>query len=545
MAELDQFYAAASTQNGGDSDYLTQLTQPQQLKAMTPERMAELDAYYSQNKPNKQQADEVGIGRTALDQGLQGATFGFADELTDRIGAGIASLYTGESYDSMLKNARGMSKDRMAAEFDQNPVTSIVSNLAGGLLTGGAGATTKAGTAAANSIRTGNTAARIGKASLAGAASGGIYGAGTADEGNRLEGAATGAAIGAALPVAIGAGGAAVKAGANAVTPTIQEGLLPVVQLAQKFKIPVALNQVAEGNAIKNFQKVSKELPFSGESKFRDTQLKAFNRGLIETTGGRADKFTPELMDNLFTRVGKEFDKLGAGKTFNLNNEFLDGAASILDDAASTGIPKETIAGFEKVLNRIFDNAKDGKIKGETLAIFRKEANRLARKSNNDEARNLLHDLENNIVDVMTAGDDVASGALSKAKQQYKNLLVLEPLAAKAKSGNISPSALQSRVSKIYGRQFTRGKAGDIGELARIGFELLPELGGSDTLQKGAYLVGATGALANPATIPSMIGVLGANRAAQSVINRNQSLIKGAANRTAKRIASNPQKKLP
>lgn len=177
-------------------------------------RLAELESKASgQAAPlratRQPMSQDTSIGRTALDQGLQGATFGFSDEITDRIGAGLASLATDESYSDLLKEARGTSKDSMAAQFEQRPGLSLVSNLAGGLLTGGAGASTKTGTTLANSLRTGGTALRIGKGALAGAASGGLYGAGTADEGKRLAGAGKGAAIGGAFGAAVPAIGAA------------------------------------------------------------------------------------------------------------------------------------------------------------------------------------------------------------------------------------------------------------------------------------------------------------------------------------------------
>lgn len=157
--------------------------------------------------------DQAGIARTALDQSLQGATFGFADEVTDRLGAVGASLVTGEKYGDLLKEARTMSKGRMGRELDQRPALSVGANLAGALLTGGAGATTKAGATAGNFLRSGNLAARAGKSALAGATSGGAYGAGTAEEGHRLEGAGEGAAYGAAFGAALPVAGAAVKSG--------------------------------------------------------------------------------------------------------------------------------------------------------------------------------------------------------------------------------------------------------------------------------------------------------------------------------------------
>lgn len=146
----------------------------------------------------------AGIVRTMFDQGGQGLTFGLLDEGQDRIGAGIASLATGEKYDDLLKEARGMSKARLARQFEQRPGLSIASNIAGGVVTGGAGAETSAGAAVANSLRNGTvfgknlgTAGRAIKGAVSGAVSGGLYGAGSADDGKRGEGAEFGAKVGA------------------------------------------------------------------------------------------------------------------------------------------------------------------------------------------------------------------------------------------------------------------------------------------------------------------------------------------------------------
>lgn len=157
----------------------------------------------------------TGMGRTALEQGLQGATYGFSDEITDRIGALIASGFTDESYGDLLKEARANTKRRFAKQFEENPVTAIGANIVGAVGTGLAGTATKTGGAIANSLRTGNLATRVGKSALAGAASGAAYGAGTAEEGERLEGAGKGALIGGVTGAAIPAVGAAAKSLGN------------------------------------------------------------------------------------------------------------------------------------------------------------------------------------------------------------------------------------------------------------------------------------------------------------------------------------------
>lgn len=174
---------------------------------------------YTAPQASEQPQDAPSIGRTILDQGLQGASFGFADELTDAAGSLGASIYTGEKFKDVYKDAREASKQRMIAEFEQNPGTSIASNVAGALLTGGVGASTKAGTTIANSVRTGNLAARAGKGAIAGAAPGAAYGAGTADEEQRMErlhrGAIYGAVGGAILPIVGAAVNASVKGTKN------------------------------------------------------------------------------------------------------------------------------------------------------------------------------------------------------------------------------------------------------------------------------------------------------------------------------------------
>jgi hypothetical protein len=175
--------------------------------------------------PKNTQFDaKEGLARTVFDQGMQGASFGFADEISDRLGAGIAALATDQSYGDMLQEARGLTKERQKRQFEQHPVASIASNVAGGLVTGGAGAATKTGTAIGNLLRSGNLAARVGKGALAGATSGAAYGAGTAEDGKRLDGAGQGSIYGGIAGAALPAVGAALsKANTRVIIPGSEE----------------------------------------------------------------------------------------------------------------------------------------------------------------------------------------------------------------------------------------------------------------------------------------------------------------------------------
>lgn len=187
-------------------------------------------------------------GRTILDQGLQGVSFGFADEITDRLGAGIASLATDESYGNLLDQARAGTKERMAQQMEQRPALSIGSQLAGALLTGGAGATTKAGTALSNSLRSGallgkelGLAGRIAKGAAAGATASGItgFGSGSGLE-NRIDSGAdslaAGAAVGAAFPIAGSAVNKALAGGKTALTGLKARGTEELTDAAQSMR---------------------------------------------------------------------------------------------------------------------------------------------------------------------------------------------------------------------------------------------------------------------------------------------------------------------
>lgn len=473
-----------------------------------------------------------------INQVKQGATFGLGDEFS----AGITALpqYLGnvigrninpnaESkslagiYDKNLQDER----DTLQYAQEQAPIASLAANVVGAVATGGLSAGSKGTTAIANSLRTGGTGARIAKAGALGATSGGLYGfnSGEGDASNRLDNAATNAAYGGAIGAAIPAAGAAIKGVKSAVTPAIDEGLREVGQLARKYKIPVSLDQLSSSRAIKNVQKISQEIPLSGQANFKESQMKAFNRALFKTVGVDADRFTPKTMSLAFQKVGGEFDALTKGKQFNIGKQFIEDLTGTLDDVESQ-YGKEAAEIFQKEALKVVNDFGTGdSITGELIAAQRARINKLARNSSNPNIKNALLDLEGNLVDGITSKDPAIRAMLTEAKKRYKNLIVLEPIARKSKGGFISPSSLNNRVSQVYKRAHTVGNSGDIGELARIGNELLPELGGSDTAQKLAYVGAATSGAINPASLPAIGVTMGANRAYQSGFNRNQLLI--------------------
>lgn len=161
-----------------------------------------------QEREKTTQAGAFGRGLT------QGASFGFADEaLSGLKGAKAFLTEPGDTiFDSFkaFREARDLSmlesKANRGEDRERFPKTSLSGELIGGAATGG------------GTFKALNRAGMVSGLPLAarvpgiGAIEGGLYGAGTADPGERLEGALTGAGIGAiGTPLAAGVGVSATK----------------------------------------------------------------------------------------------------------------------------------------------------------------------------------------------------------------------------------------------------------------------------------------------------------------------------------------------
>ena len=155
---------------------------------------------------------------------VQGATFGFSDELAGAMGAIPTALATGQSVPQAYQNVRDYERAQLARIQQESPYLSMAGEIAGSIPTG-VGALNMARQAAPNLARGvsefagKNIATRLGTTAGLGAVSGSVYGAGTGgtDETSRLEGAAQGGVFG-------GLGGA-VGAGLGVAAPKVGRGL--------------------------------------------------------------------------------------------------------------------------------------------------------------------------------------------------------------------------------------------------------------------------------------------------------------------------------
>ena len=173
---------------------------------------AEMDAYVQAQglRPVAERAAPQPRRRDALLPIAQGATLGFADEILGGV-EGVARKFSGgsfrEGYAEGRDRVRQGSRDYAAAK----PKTNLALEIAGGLVTGGAGA------ARAGLARTG---ARVAQGAKVGAGYGAVAGAGSAEGGlsERITGAGVGAAGGALAGAAVPLAARAVRRGAESIS---------------------------------------------------------------------------------------------------------------------------------------------------------------------------------------------------------------------------------------------------------------------------------------------------------------------------------------
>lgn len=309
----DKYLAQTAPQANLDAGF-----DPDAYLAQAPAR----DVAGEQAAPEEGEAEippekQVGGGRAALVGAGQGATFGFADELTAPVAAAIndpkslwqsikaggkalvgaeptlEELQGDSKYGQDMQAYRDVAREEQKAAQEQHPIAYGTGMVAGGLAAPGLGAG-----AAMNATKGMGLLARAGTGSVVGAGMGALGGLGEAEGSleERLpqayESAKTGAAIGAAIPVA----GAAINATRKLAKAS---GELPVIS--------------ETSGAFREGQKGNKLYTKKGQKEASDA-LSKVSGNLVEDVKG--------LSDDIGKKIGQNVeDANAAGKTLDLSDD--------------------------------------------------------------------------------------------------------------------------------------------------------------------------------------------------------------------------------
>jgi hypothetical protein len=249
-------------------------------------------------------------------------------------------------------------------------------------------------------------------------------------------------------------------------------------------------------------------------------QQEQFTAAALRRAGETAPRATPEVVDNAFTRIGNQFDTIGARNHVQPDQQFVQDLQAARDEYhnlvgphARAPVIDNTIADIGNQMQR-----NGGILTGEQYNAM---TSRLARQARNARADPQLQDTLQGLRDslddafertLQRTGNIPDLNALREARNQYRNLLVVEKAATGAGSataeGLLSPSQLKNAVVQQNRRSYARGQ-GDFADLARAGEAIMRPLPQSGTAPRqnmqhllsviGSLVGGTAGSAAGPA----------------------------------------------
>lgn len=224
-----------------------------------------------------------------------------------------------------------------------------------------------------------------------------------------------------------------------------------------------------------------------------ENQGEQFTAAALRRVGEDAPRATPEVVDRAFTRIGGEFDRLASTNTATVDQTFAQNLRNAVDDYHNLVSPPNRAPAIDNFVTEIATAAQrnGGVLPGDVYQSIRSRMERAARgMGNNPEARTAIRDMREAVDGAMersiaATGNTADIAAWQQARNQYRNLLVIEKAATGAgegaAAGLISPAKLREATVNTQGRRnYARGD-GDFADLARSGVQTMSPLPNSGT----------------------------------------------------------------
>ncbi len=308
-----------------------------------------------------------------------------------------------------------------------------------------------------------------------------------------------GMASAAAFPAVVRGTGSTV----NRLVGTVDDNTAALAQTARdQFGIPVGAGEVSSNPTVRFLNSVVNKLPGSGGGGHRENMQVAFNRSIAETFGENAERITPQVMARARDRIGGVFeDVANRTPTIQADPQFALDLRRTIRDAQATMTAGEVEPLIRQVQNIAgLVDPRTNTITGEVYQNLTRRGTPLDRamQSQNPNIRGAARDIREALDDVMErSATPEAVADLRQARAEWRNLRTVEPLVAKAPTGDISPALLQGRVNTNF--KGTHGAAygggGDLKTLADIGQRFMKEPPSSGTAERGMlmHLLGGFG----------------------------------------------------
>jgi len=236
-------------------------------------------------------------------------------------------------------------------------------------------------------------------------------------------------------------------------------------------------------------------LPFMGTGA-RTAQLKQFNSAIAKTFGENADTITPEVMNSARSRLSKEFNDIFARNTVPVDQQ-LSSDLGDLTLRATQNLTTPQADQIAKVVAQVLDSGTraGGALPGRLYHALTQKGGALKVLTSNADPNLKFYggQIREALDDAFSRGaatpEDIAR--LKQAKQQFRSMKVIEPLAVKATDGNINPALLLGRVAANDPMMAYTG-GGKLGTLARGAKQFLKDEPSSGTAER-AMIYGSLG----------------------------------------------------
>jgi hypothetical protein len=261
-----------------------------------------------------------------------------------------------------------------------------------------------------------------------------------------------------------------------------------------------------------------------------DAQSEAFTRAASHRIGEDSPHLDTGVINRARQRIGNDFNQIGLR-----NNIPHDPQLAIdLGRAVQTYVQSVPMAapGVQNIAQAIAGRGGQG-IPGNTFNAFRSRLSRMQRNTRDPQLQAAYGDIREALDDAMNrsmqrAGNQADIDALATARQQWRNLVVLENAMATgpmAGRGLLTPQHLESAAAAGPNRTwYSRGVSdfSDLGKAARVGMEPMPESGTAARIGINAIpaaiggLLGGGGGGAVGAAVGAVGGRMAAGRALMS-----------------------------
>lgn len=223
-------------------------------------------------------------------------------------------------------------------------------------------------------------------------------------------------------------------------------------------------------------------------------QAEQYTAAILRRAGETANRATPEVIDGAFTRLGQQFDNLGARNSIQVDRRFGNDIANLQGEYTRFANPlqKQTVHdAVEDLIGVVQRN--NGVIPGADYNAMRSRLGtvmRGARRSGDNQVADAYSDMIQALDDgmersVRAAGNPGDVAAWRDTRNQYRNLLVVERAALgageQAAEGLISPAKLRQAMTAVHGKRSAATGRSDFSELSRAGNSAMTPLPNSGT----------------------------------------------------------------